>query len=147
MKQPSQAKFPYYFLSTFVINIQASTNSQIALGFLTVRTAYLSEVFQSCLEDMTSYSHDRNSVEEVFFELLKSTPENLPLLQQIGEDFLRRLVERQPNATLHEYCHVIKRERGITLSPQTMCKLLARIGMSGWARHQLATAPLKALAA
>lgn len=96
---------------------------------------------------MTGYSHDRNSVEKVNFELLKSIPENSPLLQQIGEDFLRRLVEQKPNATLHEYCHVIKRERGITLSLQTMCKLLARVGMSGRVRSQLATAPSTTLAA
>ena len=96
---------------------------------------------------MTIYSRDRNSGEELSFELLKSMPENFPLLQQIGEDFLRRVVKRQPYATLHEYCQTIQRERSITLSPQTMCKLLVRIGVPARVRRQLATAPSKALAA
>jgi hypothetical protein len=74
-------------------------------------------------------------------------PENYSLLEQIGEDFLRRLVERQPYGTLQQYSQIIQRARGVHLSPQTTCKLLACIGMSGPARHQLATSPSKALAA
>ena len=95
---------------------------------------------------MTGYRHGHNSVKEINFELLKSMPENYPLLQQIGEGFLRQLVERQPNATLQQYSQIIQRGRGITLSPQTLCKILARIGMPGRVR-KLATAPSKALAA
>lgn len=93
------------------------------------------------------YSRDRNPVEEVNFELLKSMPESFPLLQQLGEAFLRQLVERQPNAALQQYCQIIQRERRITLSPQTMCKLLARIGVPRHVRRQLASANSKALAA
>jgi transposase len=96
---------------------------------------------------MTSYSRDPNSVEEVSFELLKPMAETFPLLQQLGEDFLRRLVEGQPDATLHQYCQIIRRERGLSLSQQTMCKLLARIGMTGRVRRQLVTTPSEALAA
>jgi transposase len=70
-------------------------------------------------------------------------PENLSLLQQLGKDFLHQMVARQPNATLQQYCHVIKRERGIILSQQTMCKLLARIGLSGHERRRVATVPAK----
>lgn len=94
---------------------------------------------------MTSYSSGRNSVEEINFELLKYMPENLPLLQHIGEDFLRQLVERQPNATLHQYSQIIQREHSISLSLQTMCKLLARIGMPSRMRKS-ATAQANALA-
>ena len=93
------------------------------------------------------YSRDRNSVEEVNFELLKSMPESFPLVQQPGEAVSRRLVERQPNVTLQQYCQIIQRERGINLSPQTMCKLLARIGLSNHERRRVATASAKALAA
>ena len=93
------------------------------------------------------YRSDRNSVDELTFELLKAMPENLPLFQQLGEDFLRLLVEQQPNATLQQYCQTIQQQRGISISPQTVCKLLARIGMPGRVRHQLATALSKALAA
>ena len=96
---------------------------------------------------MTSYSHDRSSVDELTFELLKVMPENLPLHQQLGEGFLRLLVERQPNATLQQYCQTIQQQRGICLSQQTMCKLLARIGLSGHERRRVATASAKALAA
>jgi transposase len=96
---------------------------------------------------MASYSHDRNSVDDLTFELLKAMPKNLPLHQQLGEDFLRLLVEQQPNATLQQYCQTVQQQRGICLSQQTMCKLLARIGLSGHERRQVATAPAKALAA
>jgi hypothetical protein len=96
---------------------------------------------------MTSYSYDRNSADDVVFELLKNMPDNIPLLQQIGEDFLRQVVERQPSATLQQYCHILKRERGISISPQSMHKLLARIGMPGRVRSQSATAISEALAA
>jgi hypothetical protein len=85
---------------------------------------------------VTSYSEDRNSVDDILFELLKSMPENLPLLQQIGEDFLRQMVERQPNATLQQYCQMIQQQRGISVSPQTMYKLLVRIGVHGQVRRQ-----------
>jgi hypothetical protein len=64
---------------------------------------------------MTIYSRDRNSVKEVNFQLLKSMPENLPLHQQIGKDFLRLLVERQPEATLQQYCQTIQQQRGICI--------------------------------
>ena len=98
-------------------------------------------------EGMRGYSHDRNPVDKINFELLKSMPENLSLHQQLGEDFLRQLVERQPNATLQQYCQIIQRECGIPLSPQTMCKLLARIDMPSCVRRQLVTTPTNALAA
>jgi len=89
------------------------------------------------IADTALYSHGRNSVEEINFKLLKSMSENFPLLQQIGEDFLRQLVERYPNATLQQYCHIIQRERSISISPQTMCKLLTRMGFAGTVRRQL----------
>jgi len=109
-------------------------------------TSYHRDHSSGRTEGIGSYSHDRNSVGEINFELLKSMPENLPLLQQIGEDFLRQLVERQPNATLHQYSQIIQREHSISLSPQTMCKLLARIGMLGRMRKS-ATVQANALAA
>jgi hypothetical protein len=41
--------------------------------------------------------------EEVPLELLKSMPENpLPLHLQLGSDYLRRLIQRQPTATLKD---------------------------------------------
>jgi transposase len=74
-------------------------------------------------------------------------PESFPLLQQLGKGFLRRLVERQPDATLQQYCQIIQKQRGILISPQTMCKLLARIGLPRSVRRQLAIVPEKALVA
>jgi transposase len=110
-------------------------------------TSYRRDHNSGRTEGIRGYSHNRNSVDELTFELLKSVPENLPLHQQLDENFLRGLVEQHPRATLQQYCQMIQQRHGITLSPQTMCKLLARIGMNTRMRFQLATAPSKALAA
>jgi hypothetical protein len=67
-------------------------------------------------------------------------PENLPLLQQIGEDFLSQLVERQPNAILQQHCQAVQRQRGITINLQILCNPLLRIGMPSPVCHQLPTA-------
>lgn len=99
------------------------------------------------LEDMTGYSKSRNSVDDILFELLKDMPENLSLHQQLGEDFLHRLVRQQPNATLHRYSQLIQQRRGISISPQAIGKLLTRIGLSGHVRRQFAAATAKPLAA
>ena len=96
---------------------------------------------------MTGYSHARNSVDDLFFELLKDMPENLPLHLRLGEGFLRQMVRQHPTVTLQQYCQMIEQQRGITISLQTMCKLLVRIGMPGHIRRQVATAPSETLAA
>ena len=90
------------------------------------------------LDQPTCYSNDRNSVGDVFFELLKDMPESpLPLHLQLDSDFLTRLVKEQPTVTLRELCDVVLRERGITISPQTLCKLLLRAGLSREVRRRL----------
>ena len=74
-------------------------------------------------------------------------PKKLPLLQQLGEDFLRQMVEQQPNATLQQYCQMMQQQRGILISPQTMCKLLVRVGAPSSVRRPLAAPPVQSLAA
>lgn len=105
------------------------------------------EVFsKGGIANIMLYSHDRNSVDGISFELLKDMPEKPPLHHQLGEDFLHRLVEQDPNATLQQYCQLIQQQCGMCLSQQTLCKLLTRIGLSGQKRRRIATASAKALA-
>ena len=90
------------------------------------------------IADMTVYSNDRNSVEEVNFELLKPMPKSpVPLCLQLDSDFLHHVVHQQPVATLKELCELVLTERGIIISPQTLCKLLLRVGLTRTVRHDL----------
>lgn len=91
---------------------------------------------QTELQQMQRYCRGHNSVEEVSFQVSQVLPQNLSL-QQLCEDFLRRLVQQQPSATLQGICEIIQQQRGLSLSPQTMCKLLLRIGLTRKARRQL----------
>ena len=89
---------------------------------------------------MTSYHNGRNSVDDIFFELLKVMPENsIPLYLQLDSDFLSRLVQQHPTATLKELCEAVLTKRGVHISPQTMCKMLMRIGLTRIVRCQLQT--------
>jgi transposase len=97
---------------------------------------------------MTLYRHGHNSVAEVPFQISQNLPASpQPLMQKLGADNLRSLVVQHPAATLQDYCELVQRERGIQVRPQTMCKLLARIGMPRRVRCQLATTSAQALAA
>ena len=73
--------------------------------------------------------HCGKPVIEFPFELRRAMPEPpKPLLEQIGELYLRSLVVREPNATLSKYVRIIQRERGVgRISDQTMCKLFKKI--------------------
>jgi transposase len=61
----------------------------------------------------------------------------LTLYEQFDAITLQRLVERHPTATLLQLCELVKEEQGIVLSPQAMCKVLLRVGLSRKARRQL----------
>lgn len=86
---------------------------------------------------MTSYSHDRNSVEEIPFELAKSLPPVPIPLHEILTPDLQRVVSRQPNATLEQLCHMVQVEQGVMLSSTSMCRVLKRVGLTSKERHQL----------
>lgn len=86
---------------------------------------------------MTTYTCARNPALESTFEILKLLPEVPPTLyEQLDSITLQRLVESHPNATLQQLCEVVKEERGMVLSPQSMCKALLRVGLSRRARRQ-----------
>ncbi len=89
---------------------------------------------------MTAYRNDRSSVTDSSFEILKLLPEvPLTLYEQFDSITLQRLIKRYPFATLQQLCDHVTEERGIVLSPQTMCKVLLRVGLSRKVRRQLWT--------
>lgn len=89
-------------------------------------------------EDTIGYTPVRNPSLEPTFEILKLLPEVPPTLyEQFDSNTLHRLVERHPNATLQQLCEVVKKERRIVLTPQSMCKVLLRVGLSRKVRRQL----------
>lgn len=52
------------------------------------------------------------------------------LLDEQGEEELRRLVRQWPDATLDEYCEELERRCGICLANPTMSQNLTRMGLS-----------------
>ena len=97
---------------------------------------------------MESYRSERSSVKDCSFEILKLLPESpLTLYEQFDSITLGRLIKQHPLATLQQLCDHAKLERGIVLSPQTMCKLLLRVGLSRKVRRQLQTFDHKRLLA
>jgi hypothetical protein len=91
-------------------------------------------------EGMKVYRSERSSVTDCSFGILKLLPENpLTLYEQFDSITLRRLIKQHPLATLEQLCNHMQQERGIVLSPQTMCKLLLRVGLTRKVRRQLQT--------
>jgi len=85
---------------------------------------------------MTSYSQDRNSVDDILFELLKSMPETIPLNQRLTPETLQRLVNQYPRATLKDLAYLVQDECGVMPSITTMSRLLRRIGLTVTARRR-----------
>jgi hypothetical protein len=94
------------------------------------------------IENIRGYPNAHNSVSNVSFQFLKAMPETPPPLHlQLDSEYLAHLVQQHPTATLRELCDIVLRERGLTISPQTLCKLLIRAGLSRQARRQLSANP------
>jgi hypothetical protein len=91
-------------------------------------------------ESIRGYSCDRNSVDDIFFELLKSMPETTPLSQRLTPMTLHRLVNQYPRATLKDLAYLVQDECGITPSITSMSRLLRRVGLTALARRKLAYA-------
>jgi len=89
--------------------------------------------------ELTSLRHSQASGASVTDAGMKapSSPHHFLNWFKIREE--RRLIQRQPTATLKELCQVIQTGLGIILSPQTFCKLLLRIGLTRMVRHQFRT--------
>src|SRR5205085_10839683 len=87
---------------------------------------------------MTGYRRGHNSVAEVPFQLSQNLPASPPpLMQRLSNVYLRGLVMQQPAASLQDYCERVQQECENQITPQTMCKLLLRLGLSRAGRHQL----------
>lgn len=86
---------------------------------------------------MTSYSHDRNSVDEILFELLKAMPETSPLSQKLTPMTLYRLVNQHPRATLKDLAYLVQDECGVLPSITSMSRLLRHVGLTATARRKL----------
>lgn len=90
---------------------------------------------------MRSYRRGHNSVEEVTFLLSQELPQPpLPLHQQITPDDLRKLVEKNPTATLHELCELVQKQRRIEMSTTAMCRLVKRYSIRRLHKSCLRTA-------
>jgi len=90
-------------------------------------------------EGIRGYSEDRNSVDDVSFELLKGMPENqIPLRQWLKPEQLHRLIEQYPRASLKQLCEQVRLELGVSLSITSMSRLLREQDLSYEARQQLA---------
>lgn len=102
------------------------------------KSTYPSEVFLNCLENMTSYSCDPNSVDDIVFELLKDMLGNpIPLCQQITPELLYRFIEQYPRASLQQLCEQVMLELRVSLSITSMSRLLRQQGLTCKARRQL----------
>jgi hypothetical protein len=97
---------------------------------------------------MEGYSHVRSPTLDSTFEILKLLPEVPPTLyEELDLTTLHRLVQRHPTATLQQLCEQVKKERRMVLSPQSMCKVLLRVGLSRNVRRQLGQTSYKRLLA
>jgi hypothetical protein len=114
---------------------------------LLVKSAYPSETFSNCLEDMTGYRRGLNSVAEVAFQVSQNLPQQpVPLKQQINTDYLRKLIARDPRCTLQQLCDLVREERGIAMSTTAMCRLVKSYNLQRRRDHRPHIYPSRSLA-
>ncbi len=87
--------------------------------------------------DMTAYSRARNPASEVGFEIAKFLPEAVPLKDKLTPEFLRRLLQHQPDATLAEFRDELRIEYSIEASTTALCRAFKRAGLDHNARSRL----------
>jgi len=97
----------------------------------------------SWIENMALYTPARNSASEVGFELAKFLPEAIPLKDKLTPEFLRRLLQHHPSATLAEFRDDLKIEFSIEASTTALSRAFKRAGLDRHARSQIAGAPRK----
>ena len=84
------------------------------------------------------YPYARNTVLEIPFNFTRSLPQKpLPLREQIGPSFIRQLVRQDPMASLQQMREHIRCETGITISTQTLFKILLRMGLPSKERQRM----------
>jgi site-specific DNA recombinase len=88
---------------------------------------------------MESYRRDRSSVTEIGFEFAKFLPEAVPLRDKLTPEFLRRLLQHHPSATLAQFSDELRIEYSIEASPTALCRAFKRAGLdhSGRSRFKL----------
>ncbi len=86
---------------------------------------------------MVSYRRDRSSVTINGFELAKFLPEAVPLKDKLTPEFLRRLLQQHPSATLAEFRDELRVEFSIEASTTALCRAFKRAGLDRNARSQL----------
>jgi transposase len=57
------------------------------------------------------------------------------LCQAKEQELIRRLIEKQPDATLNELCEAIEQKRHVSVSRPTMSRLLQRLDLSRKKSH------------
>jgi hypothetical protein len=86
---------------------------------------------------MTSYRRDRSSVTVNGFELTQLLPQSIPVKDKLTPEFLRRLLEHNPRATLAEFCDELRIEYSLVVSPTALCRAFKQAGLDREARRQL----------
>jgi transposase len=93
---------------------------------------------------MTSYRNDRSSVTINGFELAKFLPEEVPLKDKLTPEFLRRLLQHHPKATLADFRKELKIEYQLVASTTALCRAFKRAGLDRHARRRVASPSRKA---
>jgi len=94
-------------------------------------------IADSGIATMESRLHGRNSASEVGFELAKFLPEAVPLKDKLTPEFLRRLLQHHPRATLAEYRDELKIEYSIVASTTALCRAFKQAGLDSHVRSQI----------
>jgi site-specific DNA recombinase len=87
--------------------------------------------------DLTANRSDRSSVTINGFELAKFLPEAVPLKDKLTPEFLRRLLQHVPRATLAQYSDKLKAEYSIVASTTVLCHAFKRAGLDRHGRSRL----------
>ncbi len=88
---------------------------------------------------MTAYRRERSSVTINGFELAKFLPEIIPLKDKLTPEFLRRLLQHKPEATLAERRDGLRSEFSIFASTTALCRAFKRAGIDRAARKNIAS--------
>jgi hypothetical protein len=88
---------------------------------------------------MTCYRRDRSSVTINGFELAKFLPEEVSLKDKLTPEFLRRLPQRVPRATLAQYSDKLRAEYSLVASTTALCRAFKRAGLDHDARCRVAS--------
>jgi site-specific DNA recombinase len=91
---------------------------------------------------MTAYRSERSSVTINGFELAKFLPEEVRLKNRLTPEFLRRLLQHHPKATLADFRDELKIEYSLVASTTALCRAFKRAGLDRHARRRVGnTAP------